>query len=805
MRAKRYITTAIAAGICAFGLFAAEDNGLKVYINPGHGGHESNDRNVVIYPYEQGDPNGYWESNSNLDKGLALRDMLIAKGYKVEMSRTTNTEEDDLGLSTIVRLANSSNADIFFSIHSNATGTVARRNFPLMLFRGYDNEPLKPKDRVVCEILNRHLLENEVTYWTSTNLNIRGDWSFYPSWGTSGLGVLRGLTITGMLSEGSFHDYIPEAYRLMSKDFCWLEAFHFRKAIDEFFSVAGESTGSIFGRLNDNRLPRDGSYLKFGDDLKATIQNAKVELYDAEGKLVDTYTTDPIHVNGIFAFKNVAPGQYTVKASVDTHYPVETTVEVTADKISYANMTMSKVRSTPPVAESYSPVWKEGDEAILCNTPIVIQFNWDMDVEATEQAFKIEPAVEGTFTWEDLNYRLIFTPNQPYQTNTLYTVTLGTGAKHPGNLNLEQPLVFSFKTTDRNFMEIIGQFPKQDEEVHYKKAYIEFRFDKRPNVSKILKQISCTDTHGNKVSFNNRGMSNSSSKDAPYGFFRIPFGSNLTVGETYKLELSGEFADHDGITIKEPVSVTFKAVDAGIAKGNDAIDDMDDNTLYSLSSESSIAVASNSIKAEKTDKLFGTAATTFTYEFEGTEGGEALWVRSSNAQLTVTDADKAGVHIYGDLTDNEVYLEFTGETGVMYTKVCNMDFLGWRYLEVDLKALEGGLPYSLSGVRLVQKSSMMSKTGSFRIDNIEKIANGGSGAADIEIASISIYPNPASEYIIANGGVVIESLTLLSLDGATVASRSGNVLNVSEIANGNYIVIAKTASGQLAKKIIIKH
>ena len=210
----------------------AANNPLRIYINPGHGGHESNDRNVVIEPYEQGDPNGYWESNSNLEKGLALRDMLQAKGYDVVMSRVTNTSDDDLGLSTIVNLANKSQADLFFSIHSNATGTSARRNFPLMLYRGYDNEPQNPEAKVVAGILNKHLLENQVTWWTSTTPNIRGDWSFYPSWGLSGLGVLRGLTITGMLSEGSFHDYIPEAYRLMNKEFCWLEAYHFRRAID---------------------------------------------------------------------------------------------------------------------------------------------------------------------------------------------------------------------------------------------------------------------------------------------------------------------------------------------------------------------------------------------------------------------------------------------------------------------------------------------------------------------------------------------------------------------------------------------
>ena len=96
-------------------------------------GHDSDDRNVVIYPFEQGDPEGYWESNSNLDKGLQLRDLLEEAGIKVTMSRTTNTSEDDLNLTTIGTLANESGADIFFSIHSNATGTGNRVNYPIGL------------------------------------------------------------------------------------------------------------------------------------------------------------------------------------------------------------------------------------------------------------------------------------------------------------------------------------------------------------------------------------------------------------------------------------------------------------------------------------------------------------------------------------------------------------------------------------------------------------------------------------------------------------------------------------------------
>ena len=47
----------------AIGASAVKPSDLTIYINPGHGGHDSDDRNVVIEPYKEGDPEGYWESN----------------------------------------------------------------------------------------------------------------------------------------------------------------------------------------------------------------------------------------------------------------------------------------------------------------------------------------------------------------------------------------------------------------------------------------------------------------------------------------------------------------------------------------------------------------------------------------------------------------------------------------------------------------------------------------------------------------------------------------------------------------------
>ena len=326
------IFSVLCASVVAMSAVAANPSDLKVYINPGHGGYDSDDRVMTIHPFADGDTATFAESKSNLGKGFRLRELLWEKGYNVEMSRVRNTTDDDLGLSTIVALSNKSGADLFLSIHSNATGVVNRRNFPLILFRGYDGEAQIPGSLEWATYINQHLLTNESTVWTSTSLNVRGDWSFQPSWGQQGYGVLRGQTVTSVLSEGSFHDYIPETYRLLNSNFHWIEAWNFRKAANQYFGIEGVEYGAIAGRINDERVLRSGDFKMYDDDLLAPVHNVKVELYDAEGTKVAECVTDELY-NGIYAFRKVNPGNYKLKFVSDTHYGTECNVTVVADKI----------------------------------------------------------------------------------------------------------------------------------------------------------------------------------------------------------------------------------------------------------------------------------------------------------------------------------------------------------------------------------------------------------------------------------------------------------------------------------------
>jgi len=283
----------------------------RVFINPGHGGHDSDDRHVPTWVIGARDTLHYYESNSNLTKGLALEEILQNKGYETAISRRTNKTEDDLDLFEIVALAANSGADIFFSIHSNATGIEKRINFPLGLYRGWDGKPAVEGSLQLSEAVMKQAATNQLTVWTHDRRS-RGDWSFYTNWGYQvGLGVLRFNKLPGMLSEGSFHDYLPERERLLNDNYCWLEAWNQSVGMDEYFGRKGKfKNGVIAGTIRwSDRYRQDDDRRLFGEDEFKPLNGALLRLYNGRGVLSRIYTLD-IYDNGVFVFTNLPKDKY---------------------------------------------------------------------------------------------------------------------------------------------------------------------------------------------------------------------------------------------------------------------------------------------------------------------------------------------------------------------------------------------------------------------------------------------------------------------------------------------------------------
>ena len=309
----------------------------RVFLNPGHGGYDSNDRPNPFFCEGLGDTISYYESVSNLMTSTYLTRVLEEKGYDVCVSRVNNTSDDDLDLFEIVSLAANSGADLFLSIHSNATGIEKKVNFPLALYRGFTGEACVEFSDSIASMMMRRLGDNKATVWTHTPRQ-SGDWSFYKNWGYRvGLGVLRYNKLPGMLSEGSFFDYIVERCRLMSEDYCRLEGWNQSLSIDDYFGRTDFAHGVVAGLVRAKDMPSDytGKYVLFGDDERKALNLVKVRLLNSAGKEVAVTVTD-LHDNGFYMFDHVAPGHYEIEVS-SLDKTSRSTIEVKGNASSYCN------------------------------------------------------------------------------------------------------------------------------------------------------------------------------------------------------------------------------------------------------------------------------------------------------------------------------------------------------------------------------------------------------------------------------------------------------------------------------------
>lgn len=770
--------------LTVFGVNIASAQQPHVYINPGHGGYDSDDRNMVIYPFHQGDSAGSWESKSNLRKGLALREILQKKGYKTSISRVNNTTADDLNLSTIVALCNQSGADVFYSIHSNATGTSAVNNFPMVFYRGYTGSPQIANADVLAADLEPYLYASQSTVWTH-NYQIWGDWSFRPEWGTQGYGVLRGNRAVANLSEGSFHDYIPEAYRLLSFYYCWMEGWNISLGADKYFGRLDDfGQGVITGNVRDDRIKRlqenPQPFIVYGDDNLMPIHSATVRLLDQDGNEVQRCVTDTLR-NGIYVFKYVDPGTYTVEVSEPSHFPQTATVTVTANAPTYQNFYLKRVRDTPPVVVDYSPVWSEGDPAVKCSERIVLTFNWDMDSVTTCDAFTLEPYVEGSFRWEDSYYRLIFTPKDAFDVNTLYTLTLKKSAEHGGGTPMDEDFTMQFYTQKRNHLAELAVFPYEGAPVHYTKPVVELRVDSMLDTYNLFNRLRVLDSEGNEQAWNKRSIKYNKRGD-DYGYVRIPLTKDIEPGKDYHLILDVDIADTAGIHLPAARDIVFHGVDAGAEKpDSEVLDDFESVVGYNCTY--------NTISASS-DRLFGSKSMQVTYDLTNCMDG--YWTRISapgyleSLSHKFANGDTLGIHVWGDMSCNELraVLWAHDEGCEKWLYLGKIDYHGWRYISVPVNDLPEG-DFRFAAFEIRGDESPMCKSGTIRFDNLLR-KRGTSGVDELPLANMKV--KVSGDYIVVSADTWVQGVELLDIQARAIKSAGGNCLNVSQVEPGVYLV-----------------
>ena len=710
----------------------------KIYINPGHGGYDSDDRLMYLYPIFIGSvvneelgytrEQSFWESTSNLDKGLRLDTMLRALGFQTKLSRIHNTTADDRSLSGISAEASTWNADFMLSIHSNAGNPS---NYILQLHSGItpgdpyglNGYPEKVPEwvcneaRAITTLMGNNQYSNQVSCW-SREPNIAGDKTFARTimgW-SNGYGVMRNLKVPGTISEGMMHDYLPETYRLMNIDYKRQESFQFTKTFYTYFCNGELPYGAIGGRIHDvyqkQEFPNYKARKGTRDEYRPILRGL-VELWQGD-QLLDTYVTDTLY-NGVYYFWNLQPGTYTVKAKPEGYYPQEQILEVKNNEISYGIFALSLMRQTPPEVIAYTPKVEITDSVLVSVQP-TITFNWDMNTEATAEALTISPAVEGTISFENDNRTLRFKPAKRFEPGTEYTITIGTGACHPDTTfenYMQQPFSFKFRTSLRGNLEVVQTYPVDGSEgVPLDAAFIAIFDGKLANTAnKYLKLYDANDKDISPVA---RNIKLNGAAPEPYGSARFELkAGTLQPNSDYKMVIGAEIADVNGVLVTDPVTITFRT-GGEVATSTPMVNTLD-TVFFEGDKENSVGVASVSTGINKNSKKEGLASNKFSYTFSE-DNGEAVYVADNVTAILGNSNSILGMYINADYSFNTLYAKWAVEGDIQYTKICDLDYAGWLYQEADMSALPAGVDYQFMGFRLVRQSSFLSGKGEVSVD-----------------------------------------------------------------------------------------
>ncbi|MCL5029084.1 MAG: N-acetylmuramoyl-L-alanine amidase, partial [Bacteroidetes bacterium] len=511
---------------------AQDFNDVKICINPGHGGHDSNDRFIQ--------ETGFWESDGNLDKGLFVRDLLQGFNAAVIMTRTTNTTADDLPLSQIVAIANANNVDYFHSIHSNAYN--AQSNYTLLLYQGRTAAPTYPNSAVMANYVVNEIYQAHRT----TSKSVAGDFDFYGT-GKPYLGVFKGLNMPGTLSEGSFHDYIPESWRLRNLAYKKHEAWAIVKAFISYYNLNPIQTGMIAGIVRDpeQKVSYYGIASK-GDDIMP-LNNIKVTLQP--GNIV--YNGDSYN-NGFFLFDSLAPGQYKLIYECENYFKDSSIVNVEANKTVFADKYLQYDTTIAPIAVSHFPV--DSPDSIKTSTVIKVSFNRIMNRQTVENSFTISPNVQGTFTWEDGDKTVVFTPTIPLNKAANYQVSVSTSAKSKWNVSIQSSYSFTFITKNRNRLALEKFYPDNNQTNISRTVQIRLTFDAVVNAGSLANQINLYNSSNVKISVKNAKVFSENRKGLIYFEPAVPLNPN----SNYKIILGGGIADMDNIPLVEQKEINFK-------------------------------------------------------------------------------------------------------------------------------------------------------------------------------------------------------------------------------------------------------
>lgn len=757
-------------------------SGVRFCIDPGHGGsNPANDRRIELDP-----GNVFWESEGNFQKALRLDTLLQAQGAFVILTRYTNfyPNDDEPTLTARWTLANANNVNWFHSIHSNAFN--GSTNYTLVLLKEDipTRQPAFPQALTMSNIISPKI---QSYLRTPPPSRVALDYTFYggPNGGFN-LGVLRGLVMPGELSEGSFHDYLPEYRKLQNLAYNKMEAYALRNSFMQYYTVPADTLGIVAGIQSEIGTGRAINFSR----VRVLPEN---RVYDG-----DQFN------NGFYLFDRLVPGTKKIRFETPGYTVDSATVVAGAGGTVFADKQLESF-AAPTIVTSV-PV--NGDTLFSAARSIVLQFSKSMDTASIRTAFSITPNAAGRMIWSSLNSTLTFDPDSVLPFFVNFTVKLDTQARSAGGQQIDgdgngvpgDPYVLHFKTRDVDVVppQIIAAYPSANVQLPSPTSVLNVTFDEFLNPGTVTVTNIAIQKIGGSLLTRTLDYWESGIKSG----INIYLDSPLESGASYRIRVSG-VSDVVGNSIPNTSPILWEFSVAPQAFVYTTMDEFDTSVAHwqqPAANASTIGIDSASFLLSTTRFLppiinnIGSGQLKYAWQ-----AGAASWlireqalggsprVPSFRKENTVLQA-----FVLGDGGRSQLRLAVQDSTGFEVSRWFTIDWIGWRQVEWDLVSdsvgswtgngqLEGNLRFDSFQMRYLPGVS--SRSSQIYVDQLQLARKTTTSveqlgdAIPLSLALEQNYPNPFNptttiRFAIPNsvGTLHATSLQVFDLLGRVVAT-----------------------------------
>jgi hypothetical protein len=546
------------------------------------------------------------------------------------------------------------------------------------------------------------------------------------------------------------------------------------------------------------------------------------EMYNASSQLVaylcDKYgiPKDRNHIIGHNEWQN-----QTWKTWMGTNWPqIDVTCNNHTDPGQYWDWTgfMTKINASDTVTPEivYSSV--EGNNKIVKTYGSVsVQFNTSMDIFSTDSAFSLSPSVDGTITWNSDNTVLTFKPKSGFAFNTAYTLTVETTAKSIGlkhSLNgFPYTAQFTTNPVDTVGPKIVRSYPLNNAADVPLKPFIVLRMDDSVQTTSLSTTLKLYDPDNKTVSLS--GAKNESVNDSAL----ITFSPTLKPNQTYMLKLFPGVKDAYGNLSIDTTFIQFSTqVQSVVAEGT-LIDQFESDSgnwvspkLSAYSSHIDTSLTSFVISSNR--KYTGISSGTLTYAFNAVSGSDAALELS--LPISVEGSSTVGMMVFGDTSKNVIQFQFSPNNQIVNSDT--VDWLGWKYLSVNLNLLTG-VNKQLTAIRIMQKTGSQN-SGVVSFDNLQLDATttGVNGEHLVQPLAYSLdqnFPNPFNpstsiKFTLArNERVQLKIFDLLGrevavvVDGQLQAGTHSYMFQGRSLSSGVYFYTLRTEEFSKTRKMLL--